>query len=1632
MNNRLKKPVALFLAMVMITTSVPLFAMAENVGSAPSFADVIESADEQTVPPNSSSDDTELTPFSLLPIEEKSAEIDLSGYTVKQLESMTVGELFGNLKDSDGEAIDVSDATKTVWKNFYDEDGNMVEDTWKVLKMTDTIDIFTYYMLDSYEIEVIIGSGNQTDNTNVRCFLDLNLPKKSADMDLTSYIYPELTYISVSELVKNLTVNGEALTITDPETVEILWDVKNLKGYGIESEQDWKVLKDDDFVKFAPESEDLYEHGEWTLEKKWENQTMIVSVDGVTTLYKIDVEYPYFDYSDLFDFNLYTQKGSVRAKVDVENVYDYTSKDFVSNDDFKYYRRMYGWVNSSYSQSDEYYLGFNLKEELNDKYEIIVLNGWDYDIETLRTKILKKENIGNSDITKKIVVDDMTVTNAGIKAKWLGYCDEGKITVCIKGENSLSVETLRIIFYRNNNSVSVEGKIWTDADDERKNITEFFDSDLVYEKVNGKYRYWDQYSFYLEDGYAANDKYSVSMRFIDGDTDEYTYDTSKIDKAVVGYFDSLDKAKSAKDIKDKLFTEDMTVSGAGYKDNFSGNGVDFTIFCGNDIEHIRIVVKEKHVDSVSVKNSIWKDTEDGRTDVKYVVNSFTEFETVSGKDYKTSVKRFYLEDGYSADDEYSVGMSFTNDLGYTSYDTRIIDKAVVGRFYSLDKAKSAKDIKDQLFAKDMTVSGAGYKDNFSGDGVDFTIFSGDDIWHIRIIVEENGVKSVLPVNRLWKDTENVRSEISNNVTRTSNVETVNGKSYRTDIRCFCLEKEYSVNDEYYIGMYFLDSGYEESNDTSKIDKAVVGHFYSLDEAKSAEDIKDKLFAEDMTVAGAGYKDNFGGDGVDFTIFAGDDLWHIRIVAEEAKEPEPEPEPELDPTPPTVGSSDRYFRVEDLYSENDILDTYVIPYEQDTYYSNGYQTLLINDDAVDMTKVSPYAYLGYHAKVFYNGVEEKTEGSNSKLSARDFTVVPEDTTRNPQNSVKYTVSAENHINQKNYWITAVKKEAGAKLFVNGPDEREVFLNNYYNGAHDIFVANVGSEELTGIKVKLDATNVKLDDYWTLGGEGNNTLDPFTTTENDTENTHGELFNVAKIRLIPDGEGEIDGTLTISADGQKSKVIHLTGVAGNPKIDTTSISEAVKYVPYSAIITTNNMHDWNSVTFELAEGELPEGVELYSSGEIYGVPKETGKFPITIKACYSEEAFEASYAKFTLVVKDNTDENVDASVDKGYEITTRVPKNIKEYKDTKFEIEGVLAEFIDFWLDGEKLVRDIDYTAEEGSTNITIKSQTFKNAGTGKHTISAEFRVDGDANKELKKASQNYTKGGSSSGGAGGATGGKVDENKGNVKDQGITGRVDVDNNTYKVRFESNGGNAVDPLNVNKDTVLTSVPTPERAGFKFGGWYTDKELTKPFDISTKITAAIQLYAKWIEDKPVTDASEFVDVSKNEWFYNDVKWAHENKLMIGISNVEFAPNEAITGGMVVTVLARIANVDVSKYENEKYDDVYEGQWYTPYAKWAKAAGLVDGIPFNPPAEISREAMGVILSRFIDAMGAKYEITEEFIKFADADLISDTAMEAMQTLFKLEIFKGRGNNVIDPASNTTRAEFAALTHRVTGILNK
>ena len=60
----------------------------------------------------------------------------------------------------------------------------------------------------------------------------------------------------------------------------------------------------------------------------------------------------------------------------------------------------------------------------------------------------------------------------------------------------------------------------------------------------------------------------------------------------------------------------------------------------------------------------------------------------------------------------------------------------------------------------------------------------------------------------------------------------------------------------------------------------------------------------------------------------------------------------------------------------------------------------------------------------------------------------------------------------------------------------------------------------------------------------------------------------------------------------------------------------------------------------------------------------------------------------------------------------------------------------------------------------------------------------------------------------------------------------------------------------------LPTPEREGYKFDGWYTDRDLTVPFVDGTQMKSNFHLYAKWTKVQNGAEAEDIVIT----FVYND----------------------------------------------------------------------------------------------------------------------------------------------------------------------
>lgn len=94
-------------------------------------------------------------------------------------------------------------------------------------------------------------------------------------------------------------------------------------------------------------------------------------------------------------------------------------------------------------------------------------------------------------------------------------------------------------------------------------------------------------------------------------------------------------------------------------------------------------------------------------------------------------------------------------------------------------------------------------------------------------------------------------------------------------------------------------------------------------------------------------------------------------------------------------------------------------------------------------------------------------------------------------------------------------------------------------------------------------------------------------------------------------------------------------------------------------------------------------------------------------------------------------------------------------------------------------------------------------------------------------------------------------------------------TCTVTFDVNGhGTAPDPQTVDIGTKAVKPTDPVQTGWRFDGWYTDKDCTAAYDFDKEVTEDITLYAKWVKTVTVTyhvgsygtaPASQTVDAGK-----------------------------------------------------------------------------------------------------------------------------------------------------------------------------
>lgn len=125
------------------------------------------------------------------------------------------------------------------------------------------------------------------------------------------------------------------------------------------------------------------------------------------------------------------------------------------------------------------------------------------------------------------------------------------------------------------------------------------------------------------------------------------------------------------------------------------------------------------------------------------------------------------------------------------------------------------------------------------------------------------------------------------------------------------------------------------------------------------------------------------------------------------------------------------------------------------------------------------------------------------------------------------------------------------------------------------------------------------------------------------------------------------------------------------------------------------------------------------------------------------------------------------------------------------------------------------------------------------------------------------------------------------------------------------------------------------------------------------------------PVSALAAYTDVPLDASYTEAIDRLVDLGVMIGVSENEFAPGQAVTRAQAVTALGRLADVD--QKEATGFTDVTPNSWYSGYVGWAEENGFVLGDGkghFMPNALITSADLNRMITRYADSQGIKVSL--------------------------------------------------------------
>ena len=180
-----------------------------------------------------------------------------------------------------------------------------------------------------------------------------------------------------------------------------------------------------------------------------------------------------------------------------------------------------------------------------------------------------------------------------------------------------------------------------------------------------------------------------------------------------------------------------------------------------------------------------------------------------------------------------------------------------------------------------------------------------------------------------------------------------------------------------------------------------------------------------------------------------------------------------------------------------------------------------------------------------------------------------------------------------------------------------------------------------------------------------------------------------------------------------------------------------------------------------------------------------------------------------------------------------------------------------------------------------------------------------------------------------------------------------------------------------------------------------------------------------KPETPENPFVDVKKDDYYYDAVIWAVGKGIAKGVTDTTFQPNASCTRAEMVTFLYRAAGSPEPTNKVNPFTDVAEDSYYYKAVLWAVEKGIAKGTSettFSPNDTCTRGQAVAFLYRYANSPAVSGSNS-----FAD---VSETAYYYNATLWAMseKVTEGTSATTFSPNDLCTRGQIVTFLYRYMG----